>query len=266
MTVGFIGLGKMADAVLGGLLTAGLVEPWQVTACEKVPARRDEIAKLRKIIFVETAAEVVKHAQVVVLAVKPQDLEGVLAEIKPALKASTLIVSIAAGKTLGYLQKQLGPTVRIARVMPNLPLTVGLGMSAFCLGKAAKATDKTTVRKMLACAGEVAELPEKQFDAVTALSGSGPAFFTYVLMGLTTAAVKAGLDKKLAPLFAVQTMLGTSMVLLETGIAPNDFIKAVASPKGTTEAGLNVLKASDIAAVLANTIKAAADRSRELRG
>lgn len=266
MTIGFIGTGKMADAVLAGVLNAGLVEPWQVTACEKVAERRREIQKLRKIVFVETAAEVVKHAQVVVLAVKPQDLDGVLAEIGPAVKASNLIVSIAAGKTTGYLQKKLGPKVRIARVMPNLPLTVGLGMSAFCLGKAAKASDRATVRKLLACAGETAELPEKQFDAVTALSGSGPAFFTYVLRELAKASVKAGLDRKAAPLLAIQTMLGTAMVLLETGISPEDFITAVASPKGTTEAGLNVLEASDIADVLARTIQAAADRSKELRG
>ncbi len=264
MRIGFIGMGKMADAVLAGVLQAGVVSSWDVMACEKLPERRKAIGKQRKIIMTDSPVETVRNSQVVILAVKPQDLDGVLTEIAPVLTSKHLIISIAAGKKLAGLEKLLGKKVRLARVMPNLPLTAGAGMSVFCLNKAAKPADRKTVSQVFACAGEVAELPERMFDAVTALSGSGPAFFAYVLQAMTKAAVKAGLDKKAAPRLAMQTMLGTAKVLLEGDGDVGAFIKAVCSPKGTTIAGVEVLEASDIGDVLAKTIAAASNRSREL--
>jgi len=262
--IGFIGAGKMADALLAGILNAQLTVPWDVVACEKMPERRKEIEQTRGVITTDNPLEVVKSCKTIVLAVKPQDLDSVLVAIRPALKPTHLLISIAARKTLTSLQKLAGKDVRIVRVMPNLPLTVGEGMSVFCLGKQAKPADRTFVRKFLSAAGEVAELPEKQFDAVTALSGSGPAFFAYVMRAMVRAAVACGLDKQAAPLLALQTMRGTAKVLLTSGMTPDDFIAAVASPKGTTEAGLKTLESSDIDDVLTRMIRAASDRSKEL--
>ena len=264
MKLGFLGMGKMADAILAGALNSQLVTPTDVTACEKVPERAKTIAQLRGIALAPDPLTLLKKSRVVILAVKPQDLEALLKQIKPDIKPSHLIVSIAAGKKLAWLQKQLGAQTRIVRVMPNLPLTVGQGMSAYAPGKTATLADVRTVAKILKAAGAAVQLPESQFDAVTALSGSGPAFYTWCARAMIKAGVAAGLDSTAAPLLALQTMLGTAKVLLEGNITPDDFIRAVSSPHGTTVAGTDVLAASDSDAVLAKTIQAAADRSAEL--
>jgi pyrroline-5-carboxylate reductase len=202
-------------------------------------------------------------AETLVLAVKPQQLDAVLTELASLITADHLVISIAAGKKLAGIESLL-PSARVIRVMPNLACLVAEGMSVLCPGSKATPADIATATKLLSCFGKVLELPEEKFDAVTALSGSGPAFLTYLLNGLVAAGVEEGLTRQDALLLAEQTMLGTAKILIEKGTDPQELIQSVTSAKGTTAAGLAVMENSDILAVLRKTIGAAADRSKEL--
>jgi len=264
MTIGFLGSGKMAEAILSGVLDAGLVAPRAIVACEIRAGRRAEIRRRYQARVTPSAAEALSACDTIVLAVKPQDLDAMLAPLMPVWRPRHLVISIAAGKTLAGLQPRLGARVRLVRVMPNLPLMVGEGMSVFCLGKAARPADRRIVQRILGCAGRTMELAERHFDAVTALSGSGPAFFAFVLQAMADAAVGQGLLPADARLLAEQTMLGAARYLLDTERDPREFIQAVASPNGTTAAGLAVLDKSALRAILGRTIRAAARRSAEL--
>jgi pyrroline-5-carboxylate reductase len=264
MTIGFLGSGKMAEALLAGVLKAGLAAPGEIVACEKLAERRAEIRRRYKVRVTASARTTLAACDTVVLAVKPQDLDAMLAPLVALWQPRHLVISIAAGKTLAGLQLSLGARTRLVRVMPNLALMVGEGMSAFCLGTAAKTADRGTVQRLLSCAGRTVELDECHFDAVTALSGSGPAFFAYILQAMVDAAIGAGLPEEAAQLLAKQTMLGAARYLLDTDRTPQEFISAVASPKGTTAAGLAVLEQSAARSILGRTIRAAARRSAEL--
>lgn len=264
MTIGFLGCGKMAEAILAGMLEARLVQPDAIVACEKQAARRVAIRKCYKVRVMASAYGVLAACDTIILAVKPQDLDAMLVPLASFWERRHLVISIAAGKTLANLQAQLGANVRLVRVMPNLALMVGEGMSAFCPGAMAKSSDRKIVRRVMGCAGRVVELEERHFDAVTALSGSGPAFFAYVLQAMVEAAVTEGLSAEVARLLAEQTLLGTARYLLDTRRAPQDFIRDVTSPNGTTAAGLDVLDKSALRTILEHTIHAAARRSAEL--
>ncbi|MCL1920633.1 MAG: pyrroline-5-carboxylate reductase [Kiritimatiellaeota bacterium] len=265
MKIGFLGAGKMAEAVASALVQSGLCDPQDVIACDTSKERRDLMAKLYQVTVTDCPLEAAKACNVLVLAVKPQDLGTLLADVKPHLSAKHLLVSIAAGKTLAVLKKAAGTKPRIVRVMPNLALMVQEGMSVYCAATNAKPADKRLVAQMFGSAGAVLELPEKHFDAVTALSGSGPAFFAYVLNAVVEAATALKLPADAARLLAEQTLIGTGIYLQNTGRDMGAFIQAVASPKGTTAAGLAVLEKSSIKTILAKTLAAAAARSAELR-
>ena len=265
MKVGFLGAGKMAEAIASALVQTGLCDPWDVIACDKAKERRDLMAKQYQVSVTDCPVETVTTCDVLVLAVKPQDLDALLADVRKHLAAKHLLISIAAGKTLAALKKTAGAKPRIVRVMPNLALMVQEGMSVYCAAKNAKPADKQFVAQLFGSAGAVLELPEKHFDAVTALSGSGPAFLTYVLDAMVGAAVALKLPKDAARLLAEQTLIGTGIYLQETGRDMGEFIQAVASPKGTTAAGLAVLEKSSIKGILAKTLTAAAARSEALR-
>ena len=264
MRIGFLGAGKMAEAILASMVQTGLSDPWDVMACDKSEERRELVAKKYGVIATDDVAQTVKECKVLVLAVKPQDLDALLGEVKKLLTDKHLLISIAAGKTLATLKKAAGAKPRIVRVMPNLALMVQEGMSVFCAAKNAKTADRKLVAQIFGSAGSVLELGEKHFDAVTALSGSGPAFLTYVLQAMVDGAVALGLPKDAARLLAEQTMIGTGIYLQNTGRDTAEFIQAVASPKGTTAAGLAVLEKSSAKTALAKTLAAAAARSAEL--
>jgi pyrroline-5-carboxylate reductase len=264
MTIGFLGAGKMAEAILASMVQTGLSEPWDVVACDKSQERRDLIAKQYGVAVTDDVAQTVKDCKVLIVAVKPQDLDAMLAEVKKLFTDKHLLISIAAGKTLATLKKAVGSKPRLVRVMPNLALMVQEGMSVYCAAKNAKAADKQLVATLFGGAGAVLELAEKHFDAVTALSGSGPAFFAYVMQAMIEGAVALKLPKDAARLLAEQTLIGTGIYLQNTGRDTAEFIQAVASPKGTTAAGLAVLEKSSVKAALAKTLAAAAKRSAEL--
>ena len=262
MKIGFIGGGKMAQAIVASILDARVVEADDVAVSDISLERREALATQFRVHATESNQAVVSGSDTVVLAVKPQDLDMVLDGIASDV-VGKLIISIAAGKPLSYFEAQL-PGARIVRVMPNLACQVGEGMSAYCGGAGATAADLDLVADILGCTGRALELPEALFDVVTALSGSGPAFFAYALKSMVDGAVREGMDPEAALMLAKQTMLGTAKVLIEKGVSPSDFMTQVASRGGTTAAGLAVLEASPVASALQATIKAAADRSREL--
>lgn len=265
MKVGFLGAGKMAEAMIASLITTKTLDPHKILACDVDEARRQQIKRLFGINVYSRALAVVEGVDVLFLAVKPQQMDAALEPIAALLTPKHLLVSIVAGRTLASIEA-LVPEARVVRVMPNLPCVVGDGMSAFCMGSRATRADRTTVMQLLGCSGRVIELPEEQFDAVTALSGSGPAFLAHLLDGMVSAAEKMGIAREAAVVMAEQTMLGTARLLLDKDTDLADLVEAVSSRGGTTVAGMSVLRASDVGDVLHDTLQAAARRSRELSG
>ncbi|MFO7937980.1 MAG: pyrroline-5-carboxylate reductase [Kiritimatiellia bacterium] len=264
MKIGFLGSGKMAEAILSGVLQSELAAADDITACDKSEER---LALMRNQFGVKAtadAAEMIKKSEVVIIAVKPQDTELLLSSLTSLFTHDHLIISIAAGKKLEFLRRVCGSDSRLVRVMPNLALMAQEGMSVFCMADGCTEEDRDITAQIFGSAGAVLELPENCFDAVTALSGSGPAFIAYFLKGLIDGAVRLGLEESAARLLAEQTMIGTAVYLQESGRDIKAFIEAVCSPGGTTEAGMNVLSASDAFSVLEKTLAAAAARSRGL--
>ena len=262
VSVGFLGAGKMGGAILVSLIKAKIARPSSIRVCDAVPARLEQLAKDYGV-KTATAAEVVAASDVVFLAVKPQDLGVLLDGIPVEVAAKPLYISIAAGKQIAWLEAHM-PTARIIRSMPNLAVSVGLGMTAYCGGTKVKKSDLRLAAKVLGSTGKALELPEEQLDAVTALSGSGPAFLAYVVQTMIDGGVALGLSEETAGVLALQTMLGTATVLTNGSTGVVDFIKSVTSAKGTTAEGLAVLEKSSISGTMKRTMAAAARRSREL--
>ena len=261
--LGFVGCGKMGGAMLGAFLKSG-IDADDVLVCD---ASEEILAKYRKmkIAVTDSPADVAACCRTIFLAVKPQDYDAVVSSMAHRFGPSKLVVSIAAGKTLARLRELAGPGPRLVRVMPNLPVLVGEGMVAYAPDASARKADVALVARLLGACGTAVRLDERHFDAVTALSGSGPAFFAYVMEAMAAAGEKLGLPADVARLLSNRTMLGTARYLAETAQDPQAFIRAVCSPKGTTEAGMKKLTASSVATALDKTLAAAAKRSAELR-
>ena len=263
-TLGFFGAGKMAEGIVQAVAAAGAFAMKDVVMAENFPPRAKEMAKLYGVKTTPEAVAVVKEAPVIFLAVRPQDVAALAAQVKPLLTAKTLLVSIVAGKSLATLRRMFGAKVRLVRVMPNLALRAKEGMCAICPARNAKKSDVKLVSDILGAAGQTAVLQEKHFDAVTALSGSGPAFFAYMEEAMAEGGVKLGLKPEIARQLAEQTMLGTAAYLRQSGADLGAFIDGVATKGGTTAAGMDVMRASDFKAIVAATLAAAARRSAEL--
>lgn len=258
--IGFIGAGKMGGAILSAVLEKCGADGG-VAVCDANRGAAERFAA-RGAAVLGSPAELAAQCATLVVAVKPQDFDALLSSIAPL--GDRLVVSIAAGKTLATMRRLLGPSPRLVRVMPNLAALVGEGLMAYVPDASATDADLGQVRGMLRLCGVPVALPESQFDAVTALSGSGPAFFAWTLEAMAQGAVRLGMPEGTARLLALQTMLGTARYLGGTGQDVAAFIRAVCSPKGTTEAGMRVLEASPAAETFAQTIAAAARRSAEL--
>ena len=262
--LGFFGAGKMAEGSVQAVAADGTMPLGSVVMAETFPARAAEMAKRYGVQTTPDAAAVVKAADAIFLAVKPQDVAALAAQVKPLLTEKKLIISIVAGKSLATLRKMFGAKVRLVRVMPNLALRAKEGMCAICPAKNATKADVKLVESVLGAAGQTALLKEKDFDAVTALSGSGPAFFAYMEEAMAEGGVKLGLKPAVARQLAEQTMLGTAAYLRQSGADLGEFIAGVATKGGTTAAGMDVMRASDFKKVVAATLAAAAKRSAEL--
>ncbi len=263
-TLGFFGAGKMAEGILAAAALQKGFDPSAILMAEKIPARARELEKRYGVRTTPDAREVAKTARTIFLAVRPQDLAALSADVKPFLTKKTLVVSIAAGKSIATLKKALGREVRLVRVMPNLALRAREGMCVLCPAANATQADVRRVAGILSGAGRTTVLPERNFDAVTALSGSGPAFFAFMEQAMAEGGRALGLPEDAARMLAEQTMLGTAAYLRQSGAGLDAFISGVATPGGTTAAGMDVMRASDFKSVVAATLKAAADRSRAL--
>jgi len=265
MKYGFLGAGKMAEGILQAMFAQGVLAK-DVVMAEREPSRAKEIAKRYGVSVVPDVATAVKAARTLFLAVRPQDVASVASEAAPILDEKRLLVSIVAGKTLAKLRKAFGTKVRMVRVMPNLALRVKEGMCAICGSSNVRPRDLKSVAAILGAAGEVIELKEKDFDAVTALSGSGPAFFAYMEKAMIDGGVRLGLKPEVARLLTEQTMLGTVRYVKSVSADLDEFIAGVCTKGGTTAAGMEVMASSDLREVVAATLAAAARRSAELRG
>ncbi len=261
--VGFIGAGKMATALAKGLVTAGFCKSEQIVASDVYAEARKSFADATGAGTAESNAKVLQDSQVIFLAVKPQSLPAVLKEMAPVLTKDHLLVSIAAGITLATIESAV-PGHRVIRVMPNTPCLVSAGASGFSRGKETSAEDAALVQKMLNTVGIALEVPESQLDAVTGLSGSGPAYVFEIIEALSDGGVLSGLPRTTATRLAAQTLLGAAKMVLETGEHPGQLKDAVTSPAGTTIAGLLQLEQAGVRGSLMNAVRAATERAREL--
>ena len=261
--VGTIGAGNMAEAILRGLVRAGL-PPKNLIASDPVPER---LAHLRSLLGIETTSDntaVVHRSEVIVIAVKPQTLESALAGLPQ--DRSPLYISIVAGKTLASLRGLLGPEARVVRTMPNTPALVGAGISAIGLDPAIPEGDLARAEAVLRSVGRTVRVPEADLDAVTALSGSGPAYVFRLVEALTDAGVNEGLSRPVARELATETVYGAGTLLHASGEEASVLRERVSSPGGTTLAGLAALEEADFSRAVAKAVRAAARRSRELAG
>src|SRR5574340_430621 len=257
--IGFIGGGNMAEALIKGMESKGMKE---IIVSEPREERRNELYRLYGIKTTASNKQVVDSSDIIILAVKPQNMEAVLEEIGNDVTDKKMVVSIAAGITLSYRAAKLR-TELIVRVMPNAPALVQEGMSVMSLCGCFHGKELDMVKSILMSVGKVLVLPEEQMNAVTALSGSGPAFVALFIEAMTDAGVKLGLNGADASELAVQTLLGTAK-LLDTGMSPENLIKMVTSPGGTTAAGLKVFEEKGLKAIVEDALKAAHVRADEL--
>ena len=258
----FIGAGKMAAALIRGMVRAGLADPSRIAASDPEPKALEALADLG-IDARGSNAEAADGADVVVLAVKPQAMADALDGLGKAADGA-LVVSIAAGVTLHDLADRLGEAPRLVRVMPNTPALVGEGAAAYCLGPGVTEADEALVRRLLESVGLARKIPEALMDAATGLCGSGPAFVFAAIEALADGGVRAGLPREIAAALAAQTVLGSARMVLETALHPGILKDQVASPGGTTIAGLHALERGGLRAALIDAVHAAALRSAEL--
>jgi pyrroline-5-carboxylate reductase len=263
--LGFLGYGNMGAAILEGLLDAGAVAATDALVFDPSPERCAAAAKI-DVRAAESAAALAGESDVLVLAVKPQIMDAALTEIAPHVKPGALVVSIAAGTTIAAIQARLGTESKVIRVMPNTPFLVHAGAAGVAPSAQCDAADCDLACSLFAAIGVAEVVEEADMDAVTALSGSGPAYFFRVVECLIDAAEAQGLDRAIAKRLAVQTLFGAGKLLAETGEDAAVLRLRVTSPGGTTEAALNAFAAEGLDQVLAAGVAAAVKRGKELAG
>mgnify|MGYP000912778396 FL=1 len=263
MKLAFIGGGMMAEAVIAGVLRERVLPAADIFVSEHKMARVEELREKYSVQAFGSTEIFLQDMDVVFLAVKPQAAQAALQELAGQMRADALLVSIVAGLPLRKLEALL-PAQAIIRVMSNTPLAVGAGMSAYALGTQASETHEEKVRAILAAAGRVVCLKEELLDAVTGLSGSGPAFAFLVIDALADGGVAAGLARKDALLLAAQTLLGAAKMVLDTGRHPDELRDQVTSPAGTTIAGLRVLEERAVRGAFLDAVLSAAEKSKSL--
>ena len=262
MRTAVIGAGNMGEALIAGLIAYGET-PANIAVCEKRADRAAELVS-RYGIKIAEISESVSDAEVILLVVKPQDMASVLAEIGSSVNPAAVLVSFAAGKKIDFIRTQLGKTNSVIRVMPNTATMVGAGMAAISLGAGVTADQREFVTGFLAKSGEVVEVSEDLQDAVTATSGSGPAYFFAFVEAMISGAQELGLSPEVATKLTVQTLVGAAKLLAESGKSASELRENVTSPNGTTAAALKSFSEGDLTALVAKSMQAARDRSIEL--
>lgn len=264
--IGIIGCGNMGEAILSRLANI-LEKSTSIMVSELDAERRDYIQKKYKIIVEIDNNAVVKFADVIILAVKPKDFDKILKEeVCCGASKDKLLISIAAGITTKYIESIVGKNIPVIRVMPNMPAIIGEAISCIAPGSAATQDNVKLTKEIFSAVGDVVEIDEKHIDAVTAISGSGPAYFFYLIEALIEAAEKLGLDKKTASRLVLKTAVGSTKLLEALKEEPQELRKKVTSKGGTTEAALKVFEKKIIKSIIHNAVKAAHKRSKELSG
>jgi pyrroline-5-carboxylate reductase len=254
----------MAEALVKGLLRAHVAEPGEIVCSDRREERGPELTQRYGVRFTRSNRDAVERSDIVILSVKPQVMNKLLDEIAPALDQRKLVISIAAGVPIAAIERRVGHGVRIVRTMPNTPALVGAGATALSGGEHATEDDLRQARALFDAIGKTVEVDESLLDAVTGLSGSGPAYIFLVIEALSDAGVKVGLPRATAQELAAQTVLGSAKLLIETGEHPGRLKDQVTSPGGTAIAGLHTLEAGGLRTTLMNAVEAATNRSREL--
>ncbi|NIA20935.1 MAG: pyrroline-5-carboxylate reductase [Anaerolineaceae bacterium] len=264
--LGLIGGGNMAEAIVRGILASGVLRPGDIRVADPAPERRKVFSLLMRVKTCQDNRQLVAGSDVIILAVKPQVVDQVMAEIAPLLGPTKLLVSIAAGTPMARLSAHCPAGTRIVRTMPNTPMLVGGGMVAMSRGGQANEVDMDLARHLLETSATVVELPEEKMDAVTAVSGSGPAYFFLMVEALIEAAEQVGLSHQEAVQLAETTFTGAAKLLASGDVEPGQLRRRVTSPGGTTEAAIASLTEDRFSEIIARAVTAARDRSRELTG
>jgi pyrroline-5-carboxylate reductase len=261
--LGFIGAGNMAEAIIQGLIATGAAAPGDILASARRKERMDELAKKHGLRVADNLT-VARESDVVVLSVKPQIMDKVLRELGEVITPDKLVISVAAGVPIEAIERRLKGPARIVRTMPNTPALVGAGATALARGEHATDDDLSVAERIFRSVGTTVVLDEYQLDAVTGLSGSGPAYVFLIIEALSDAGVKVGLSRYNAQALAAQTVLGAAKLLIDTGEHPGMLKDKVTSPGGTAIAGLHTLEAGGLRTTLINAVEAATHRSAEL--
>ena len=264
ITIGFIGTGMMGEALVRGIAKAGLVERSNICAADIDENKLKVLAKDLGITVSCDNKLILEMADIVILAIKPQVIRDVLQGIRDSVIKKHLFISIAAGVTTDSLAQELPEGTHIVRIMPNICATVGEAASAICAGDAATEADMETASKIFNAVGKTVIVDEHLIDAVTGLSGSGPAFIFMIIEALADGGVHQGLDRKTAQILAAQTVLGAATMVLDSGKHPAELKDMVTSPGGTTIHGIEAIEKGNIRASMMSAVVAASDRSREL--
>lgn len=262
--IGFLGAGQMATALAAGWRNAGCVPAERIAAFDVSSTAIEKFQTATGGQIVGDAGTLLAESDVVFLAIKPQHLSQALGSAAGHWQRRHLAVSIVAGITVKTLSELVGTQARVIRVMPNTPCLIGAGASAFALGPTATQDDGKLVHKLLSTGGIAAEVPERLLDAVTGLSGSGPAYVYLMIEALSDGGVRMGLPRELATRLAAQTLAGAAQMVLQSGQHPGQLKDAVASPGGTTIAGLHALETGGLRGILMNAVVAATEKAREL--
>lgn len=258
-----MGFGNMGRAIAVGLLEHGTISAKHIAVYDIEEEKREQ-AELLGATAYDNPVEFAKACENVLLAVKPQTMELALNEIKAGLRGSALVISIAAGISIEYIRSRLGESFRVARVMPNTPALVSAGAAGMAFSPNCNDRDRAVVREIFESIGIVELVPEELIDAVTALSGSGPAYFFYIVECLVKAARDQGLEESQATRLAAQTLVGAGLLLRESGESASTLRERVTSKGGTTEAALNAFRSSGLERIIGAGVKAAVDRAKEL--
>jgi pyrroline-5-carboxylate reductase len=262
--IAILGCGKIGEALVAGLLSSKWRKPTDVVATARRKERVTELNDRYKVESTLANAEAVVGAGLVVLAVKPQDIGGLLSEIGSALTAEQTVLSVAAAIPTATIEAQIADGVPVVRAMPNTPATVHEGIAGICAGAHASDEHLALAEECLSHLGAVVRLPERHMDAVTAVSGSGPAYFALLAEAMIEAGILLGLSREVSTQLVVQTMLGTGVLLRDEKMHPVELREAVTSPGGTTIRAIRELEQAGVRAAFLNAIQAAMERSREL--
>lgn len=264
MKIGFIGLGNMAKAIIGGMLQNGMVQPSDIIGTARTEKTREAIREAYGITVRDTNAAVASEAQVLILAVKPQFFQAVIDEIRDTVPQETLIISIAAGKTMAWIEEAFHREIKLVRCMPNTPALVGAGCTGVCVNGRVSEEETDYSMKLMESFGRAHLVPERLMDAVGAVSGSSPAYVFLFIEAMADAAVAAGMPRAQAYEFAAQAVYGSAKLVLESGKHPGELKDMVCSPGGTTIQGVRVLEERGMRSAVFEALTATVEQSRKL--